>query len=117
MPEVYVAPRFAAGRILVTEFRVNAGGRANTVVSYSVATPPRSDTIEERQFYPLSYSLLRFIRVRGGAGAVRELIARYQEDPTPRVAGSATLPGLPASVDAFEKAWHEFLGNPPPEDR
>ena len=101
----------------ITEFRVNAGGRADTVVSYSSRNPSKDDTIEEREFYPLAYSLLRFIRVRGGAGAVRELIARYQEDPTPRVAVFATLPGLPASVDAFEKAWHEFLGNPPPEDK
>ena len=101
----------------VTEYRTNARGRADTIVWYSDRNPNRDNTLEEREYYPLSYSLLRFIRVRGGATAVSEIIARYREDPTPRVAVLSALPGLPASVSAFEKAWHEFLNNPPPEDK
>jgi hypothetical protein len=104
-------------RYRVIDYRADGRGRTDTIVWYSARNPTRHDTIEEREFYPLSYSLLRFIRVRGGTAAVNEIIARYREDPTPRVAVFASLPGLPASVAAFETAWHEFLNRPPPEDR
>jgi len=94
----------------------DAGGREKTVTWYSDKPPAKSDTFEEREFYPLAYSLLRFIRIRGGAAAVRELISRYQVDPRPRVAVLSALPGLPASTGALEKAWHAFLASLPPED-
>ena len=73
--------------------------------------------LEEREFYALSYSLLRFIRLRGGPHALSELIARYRTNPTPRVQALEGLPNLPASAGAFERAWHEFLKAPPAEDQ
>lgn len=100
----------------VIDSGTDVNGRAKTVIWYSDKTPAKSNTLEEREFYPLSYSLLRFVRVRGGAAAVRELIARYQINPKPRVEIFSALPGLPASVVAFEKAWHVFLASFPAED-
>jgi hypothetical protein len=101
----------------IVDFGVRERGRPDTIVWYSDRNPNKVDTFEQREFYPLCYSLLRFLRLRGGAAAVHELIARYRENPMPRVGVLTALPGLPASVGALEKAWHEFLANPPPEDR
>jgi hypothetical protein len=100
----------------VVDSGADVHGRSRTVIWYSDKTPAKGDTFEEREFYPLSYSLVRFIRARGGAAAVRELIARYQVNPKPRVEVLSALPGLPASTAALEKAWHAFLASPPAED-
>ena len=90
-------------------------GKPKTVISYTDRAPTKSETLEEREFYALAYSLLRFIHAHGGPAAVRELISRYQLNPTPRVAVLSGLPGLPASTAAFEKAWHAFLAALPRE--
>lgn len=100
----------------VTEIGVNAQGQPDTVVTYTDQDPGR-ETFEQKQFYPLAYSLLRFIRLRGGPAAIRELMSRYHADPRPRLSALAGLPGLPATTAAFEAAWHAFLANPPPEDQ
>jgi hypothetical protein len=100
----------------VMDSGTDAGGRQKTVIWYSDKSPTKTTTFEEREFYPLAYSLLRFIRIRGGVNAVRELISRYQINPRPRVEVLSALPGLPASLPAFEKAWHAFLASMPVED-
>lgn len=99
----------------IVDSGTDAAGKPKTIIWYADKSPTKSATLEEREFYPLSYSLLRFIHTRGGAAAVRELIARYRVNPTPRVEVLSALPGLPASLPAFEKAWHAFLSSPPAE--
>jgi hypothetical protein len=94
---------------------ISAGGSTKTVVSYADADPNASETFEQRNFYPLAYSLLRFVRERGGVSAVIELMGRYRDNPAPRVAALLGLPGLPNTASAFEAAWRDFLRNPPPE--
>jgi hypothetical protein len=101
-------------QIITTTF--GADGTRKTVVSYADVDPNSDETVEQRGFYPFAYSLLRFIRVRGGVTAVLELMGRYRVNPAPRVDVLLGLPGLPNSVNAFEAAWREFLHNPPPED-
>jgi hypothetical protein len=103
-------------RFQIVDAGTDVHGQSRTVIWYSEKAPAAGHTLEEREFYPLSYSLLRFIRFRGGAAAVRELIARYQVNPKPRVEVLSALPGLPASTAALEKAWHAFLASPPAED-
>jgi hypothetical protein len=100
----------------IIDVGVDARGRPDTLAWYSDRTPDPTDTLEQREFYPLAYSLLRFIRIRGGAAAVNELVVRYRRNPAPRVEVLAGLPGLPQSIGDLEKAWHAFLRNPPPED-
>jgi hypothetical protein len=104
------------GKYQVIDSGTDASGRSKTVIWYSDTSPAKHDTFEEREFYPLAYSLLRFIRIRGGAAAVRELVSRYQINPKPRIEVLSALAGLPASVPAFEKAWHAFLASMPAED-
>ena len=99
----------------ITDVGLHADGRPDTITWYADSRPTKSETFEEREFYPLSYALLRFIRIRGGAGAMRELVTRYQINPKPRVEVLSALPGLPASVAAVEKAWHAFLASLPAE--
>jgi hypothetical protein len=101
-------------RIVTTTIR--ADGSTKTAVSYSDVDPNNNQTVEQRGFYPLAYSLLRFIRVRGGVMAVLELMGRYRVNPTPRVEALLGLPGLPNTVESFETEWRAFLRNPPPED-
>ena len=100
----------------ITTTTIGADGKHKTVVSYADSDPDASETVEQRGFYPLAYSLLRFIRVRGGTAAVVELMGRYRDNPAPRVAALLGLPGLPNTVSSFEAAWLQFLRNPPPED-
>lgn len=95
---------------------IGPGGKTKTTTSYSATDPDAAATAEQRGFYPLAYSLLRFIRMRGGVAAVRELLGRYRENPKPRVEVLLGLPGLPSTAASFESAWREFLRNPPPED-
>jgi hypothetical protein len=95
---------------------IGADGTRKTAVSYADVDPNGNETVEQRGFYPFAYSLLRFIRVRGGVSAVLELMGRYRVNPQPRVAALLGLPGLPNSVAAFETEWRQFLRTPPPED-
>jgi hypothetical protein len=108
-------PESLRTKFQIVDTGTDDSGRPKRVVWYSDRSPTKADTFEEREFYPLSYLLLRFIHARGGTAAVRELIARYKTNPKPRVEVLSSLPGLPASVTALEKAWHAFLAAPPPE--
>ena len=101
----------------VTDVGVDARGYPDTNVWYSDSNPQNNETLEEREFYPLSYALLRFIHQRGGSAAVRELISRYREDPRPRASVLVGLPGLSGSIAAIERGWWSFLANPPAEER
>lgn len=101
-------------RIVTTT--IAADGTRKTAVSYADVDPNSNETVEERGFYPFAYSLLRFVRVRGGVTAVLELMGRIRTNPAPRVEVLLGLPGLPNSVKAFEAEWREFLRHPPPED-
>jgi hypothetical protein len=92
-------------------------GRQKTVIWFTDQAPGKNGVLEEREFYPLAYSLLRFIRLTGGVAAIHELVSRYQTNPTPRLQALSGLPGMPVSVDALEKAWHAFLAAPPREDK
>ena len=114
-PRCTFLPDSVRNKYQIVEVGVDARGRPDTIVSYSDKNP-NSSTVEEREFYPLAYGLLRFIRVRGGQAAVRELIARYRTNPTARVDAVLGLPGLPSTLSTFESAWLEFLRNPPAED-
>ena len=100
----------------ITDTRVDQRGRRDEVVWYAERSPTKNGSLEEREFYALAYSLLRFIRTRGGAHAVSELVARYRDNPAPRTQALEDLPNLPATLNALERAWHAFLRNPPPED-
>lgn len=93
----------------ITDAGIDRDGKPDTLVWYSDVNPNHVATFEERQFYPLSYSLLNFIRQRGGAAAVRELIQRVRRNPSPRMELILGLPGLPKSGDAFEREWRAFL--------
>lgn len=99
----------------IVDVGTNAAGRPDTIIWYADRSPMKDEVAEQKFFYPLSYALLRFIRERGGSAAVRELMSRYRIDPRPRAEVLSALPGLPASVSAFEKSWHEFLANMPAE--
>jgi hypothetical protein len=100
------------GKYRIDSVRVQVSGRTDTIVAWT-SEPPMSlspsSTLEQRHFYPLAYSLLRYIRETGGTAAVRELIARYRRDPVPIAATLEGLPGLPATIDALEAGWHAFL--------
>jgi hypothetical protein len=95
------------------------GGRIDTSVTWTDSLtaygPPKP--LEAEHFYPLSYSLLRYIRDTGGEAAVRELIARYRVDATPRVEALLGLPGLPTTIAAFERGWLAFLAERRPEPK
>jgi hypothetical protein len=101
----------------VTDIGVDARGLPDTNVWYTPTNPNNQETLEERHYYALSYLLLRFIHTRGGYTAVRELISRYRDDPSPRISVLVGLPGLPASFEAFERDWLAFVANPPAEER
>jgi len=101
----------------VIDVGTNARGRPDTVLWYSDHSPNPDGTLEQREFYPLAYSLLRFVRMNGGAIAVRDLTNRYRDNPRAGAQALSGLPGLPSTVEAVEQAWHEFLKHPPPEDR
>ncbi|HKS06243.1 MAG TPA: hypothetical protein VJR92_08030 [Gemmatimonadaceae bacterium] len=116
-PECTFLPDSVRDKYRVTDVGVDARGLPDTRVWYSATNPSNAETLEEREFYALSYLLLRFIHVRGGYAAVRELISRYREDSRPRVSVLVGLPGLPTSFDAFEREWIAFLANPPAEER
>jgi two-component system response regulator RegX3 len=49
--------------------------------------------------------------------SVRELIARYRVDPTPRAEALKNLPGLPPTLDALEAGWHAFIAERRPEPK
>ncbi len=95
----------------VDSISVHVSGRIDTTVSWTDSLPhgtgPRP--VEVEFFYPLSYSLLRYIRETGGTAAVRELVRRYRADPAPRAESLERLPGMPPSLAALERGWHEFL--------
>jgi len=95
------------------------GGRIDTTVTWTDSLtaygPPKP--LEAEHFYPLSYSLLRYIRDTGGEAAVRELIVRYRVDATPRVEALLGLPGLPTTIVALERGWLAFLAERRPEPK
>ena len=93
----------------VTRVRLFPMGHADTVTTYEDRDPTGRTTFEEKQFYPLAYSLLLYIHTRGGSAAVRELIARYRADPSARTDVLNTLPGLASSFAEIERDWHQFL--------
>jgi hypothetical protein len=109
-------PESLRTRYEITDVGTRADGRPDTVIWYSDVPPPGGRDAEDRQFYGLAYSLLRYIHITGGQAAIRELVSRYRIDPRPRVEVLSALPGLPASVQAFEKGWHDFLARPPVEE-
>jgi hypothetical protein len=99
--------------------RLRESGKVDTILQLYDSMPPEMATrsLEEERFYPLSYSLLRYIRETGGTAAVRELIARYRVDPTPRAEALVNLPGMPATIDALEAGWHAFINERRPEPK
>ena len=112
-PQCSFLPDSVRGMYRVTDTGVDPQGREQTIVWYSSGNPSRLTTLEQREFYGLTYSLLLFIHTRGGSAAVQELMKRYRADSRPRAEALAGLPGLPPSVQQLEMAWHEFLANPP----
>lgn len=116
-PACSFLPESLRSKYRVTDIGIDALGRPDTNNWYSEVNPQKQETLEDREFYPLSYMLLRFIHTRGGPVAVRELISRYREDPRPRANVLVELPGLPATFAAFERDWLAFLANPPAEDQ
>lgn len=99
--------------------RMHQSGKVDTITEYADTMPTRMAprSVEAERFYPLSYSLLRYIRETGGEAAVRELIARYRVDPTPRAEALEHLPGLPPTLDALEAGWHAFIAERRPEPK
>jgi hypothetical protein len=108
-------PDSALGKYFVSTVTRSPSGRMDTTNVYldstqmAARTRISKGTFEAEHFYPLTYSLLRYIRETGGEAAVRALLDRYRADPTPRVEALAGLPGLPASTEALERGWHAFL--------
>ncbi|HYV97381.1 MAG TPA: hypothetical protein VE967_08020 [Gemmatimonadaceae bacterium] len=102
-------PDSLRGRYRVIDVGLDARGHPDTLVWYSVRSPAKNETLEEREFYALSYSLLAFIRARGGPAAISELLQRYRMNPAARTDVFANLPGLPKTVAAFEAAWRASL--------
>jgi len=108
-------PDSLRGKVMTQTITRHENGRVDTTTVWTsrealaAAAEAERRSLEAEYFYPLSYSLLRYIRETGGEAAVRELIARYRADPTPRVEALAGLPGLPASIAALERGWHAFL--------
>jgi hypothetical protein len=100
----------------VTEIGINRQGGVDTITRF-LDQSPIGTALEETQFYGLSYSLLRFIRLRGGTPAVHALVARYKANPYADVNAVLGLPGLPTTAAAFEREWHAFLKQPPAEER
>jgi hypothetical protein len=115
-PRCASLPERMRTKFRITTTAIAVDGTRKTTVSYADVDPNSKQTTEQRGFYPFAYSLLRFIRVRGGVTAVLELMGRYRVNPAPRVEALLGLPGLPNSVNAFEAEWREFLRHPPPED-
>jgi hypothetical protein len=99
----------------LTDIRVNRAGVPDTVIEYFDQDPDKLNSLEKKQYYPLVYSLLRFVHARGGAIAVRTLIERYRANLNAGAEAIAGLPGLPATAADVERAWHRFLAKMPPE--
>ncbi len=116
-------PDSLRGKVMSRTITRAPDGRVDTTTIWTdratsaAAQAAAQQSVEAEHFYPLSYSLLRYIRETGGEAAVRELIARYRADTTPRVDALAGLPGLPAGIDALEQGWLAFLAERRPEPR
>ncbi len=111
-------PDSLRGKLMTRRITRLPNGSVDTTTTWATRAAldsTRRAEIESKHFYPLAYSLLRYIRETGGEAAVRELLARYRADPTPRVEVFAGLPGLPTTIDAFERGWHAFLAERRPE--
>jgi hypothetical protein len=59
------------------------------------------------QYYPLTMSVMCFIRQRGGASAIRRVRSRIER----RAPGNVieNLPNLPSTAEGFEDAWWAWL--------
>ncbi len=59
------------------------------------------------QYYPLTLSVVCFIRERGGIPAIRGLRSRIER----RAVGDpiSDLPNLPSTPEGFEDAWRQWL--------
>jgi hypothetical protein len=67
----------------------------------------RGSTVTD--FYALSLSVLQFIHTRGGPAAVRAVEQKIRAGEGPRAV--LRLPGLPATLPAFEREWRHWLSN------
>lgn len=99
----------------ITDVGINEAGRRDTLVWYADRDPNNLHFLEARLYFPLAYSLFRFIHHRGGPVAVRETVTRYARNPSAGLPALAGLPGLPRTIAEFETAWLAFIRNPPPE--
>jgi hypothetical protein len=87
--------------------RLQVDRRGRTSVDTSYGEPP-VESLYAREFYPLSYALLRFVAEAGGQSAIDSMVARL------RAGYSAAellvgLPGLPRERDALQARWLDWL--------
>jgi hypothetical protein len=85
-----------------------AGSPAAMAVRDGAAPPADPDLVD---FYQQAVAVLAFVHDHGGPVAVRELAIRLRADPGDNEA-IVGLQGLPATSDAVDRAWQEWLAEP-----
>lgn len=87
--------------------RVFRDGRSRVDTTYLAGDYPlEADAVAS--FYTLSYALWAYVEARGGRPAIEGLLTRLRRSPADARA-VAGLPGLPDSLTAMERDWHEWL--------